>query len=65
MARTRSSRRASKYTATSGLGLPVALLVNFNVTTLKLGLRRLTRKPNPTFLSSCLPVDSLLAARPD
>lgn len=38
-------------------GLPVALLVNFNVTTLKHGLRRLTRKSGPPFLSSCLPVD--------
>ena len=37
-------------------GLPVALLVNFNVTTLKHGLRRLTRKSNLPFLSSCLPV---------
>jgi GxxExxY protein len=37
-------------------GLPVALLVNFNVTTLKLGLRRLTRKTRPhlpVLLSSC------------
>ena len=38
-------------------GLPVALLVNFNVTILKQGLRRLTRKSDPVFLSSCLPVD--------
>jgi len=38
-------------------GLRVAFLVNFNVTTLKHGLRRLTRKSNPPFLSSCLPVD--------
>ena len=45
-------------------GLPVALLVNFNVTTLKLGLRRLTRKPN-THLPVFRLVDSLLAARPD
>jgi GxxExxY protein len=37
-------------------GLPVALLVNFNVAVLKYGLRRLTRKPDPTFLSSRLPV---------
>ena len=37
-------------------GLPVAFLVNFNVTILKDGLRRLTRKPDPTFLSSRLPV---------
>ena len=37
-------------------GLPVALLVNFNVTNLKHGLRRLTRTTNPPFLSSCLPV---------
>jgi GxxExxY protein len=37
-------------------GLPVALLVNFNVAVLKDGLRRLTRKPDPTFLSSRLPV---------
>jgi GxxExxY protein len=37
-------------------GLPVALLVNFNATTLKLGLRRLTRKPQPhlpVFPTSC------------
>jgi hypothetical protein len=37
-------------------GLPVALLLNFNVAVLKYGLRRLTRKPDPTFLSSRLPV---------
>jgi GxxExxY protein len=37
-------------------GLPVALLVNFNVVVLKDGLRRLTRKPDPDFLSSRLPV---------
>jgi GxxExxY protein len=37
-------------------GLPVALVVNFNVAVLKDGLRRLTRKPDPTFLSSRLPV---------
>ena len=37
-------------------GLPVALLVNFNVAVFKYGLRRLTRKPDPTFLSSRLPV---------
>jgi len=37
-------------------GLPVAFLVNFNVPVLKHGLRRLTRKPDPTFLSSRLPV---------
>ena len=37
-------------------GFPVALLVNFNVAVLKHGLRRLSRKPDPTFLSSRLPV---------
>ena len=37
-------------------GLPVSLLVNFNVITLKQGLRRLTRRSHPPFLSSCLPV---------
>jgi GxxExxY protein len=37
-------------------GFPVALLVNFNVAVLKHGLRRLTRKPDPNFLSSRLPV---------
>jgi len=37
-------------------GLPVAFLVNFNVAVLKDGLRLLSRKPDPTFLSSRLPV---------
>jgi len=36
-------------------GLPVALFVNFNVITLKHGLRGLTRE-STSFLSSCLPV---------
>jgi hypothetical protein len=39
-------------------GLPVALFVNFNVAVLKYGLRRLTRKPDPTFPSSCSLTDS-------
>jgi GxxExxY protein len=39
--------------------LSTGLLVNFNVTSLKHGLRRLSRKPDPPFLSSCLPVPPL------
>jgi len=41
-------------------GLPVGLLVNFNVPHLRAGLRRLTRDPPKSFRPSVLPVQSSL-----